>query len=171
MTDGIGFRLDASGMGVFSFRGVTVANGATVKLVGSSAVALVSAGNFFVYGVIDARPMSGTGLLCPTTLSAGPAGGIGGASGVPGPSAAPGSSGAGPGLGGGGGPHYQSYPGGGGGAGHFASGSAGQSGCYMGNNSNNGGAGGVAYGSGLGAGSGGGGGGDANGGGGAVRSG
>jgi hypothetical protein len=165
---GIAFH-QAGAVSVFTFGTLTVPKGATVKLIGANAVALVSQSNLFVYGVIDARPMDAAGVLCALN-TAGPSGGVGGLRGMMGPVPRSGAPGAGPGAGGGGTLAVQGNPGGGGGAGHARVGGVGASGCHLNAPANPGGSAGTAY-AGLGGGSGGGGGGlaDGGGGGGSVR--
>jgi len=170
--DGISFHMTADGVGVFGFDSLTVANGATAKLIGTSAVALVAAHNLLVFGVIDARPMDSSGTLCPVNeLGAGPGGGAGGAKGMSGPTPKGALPGSGPGGGGGVDLLIQGDPAGGGGGGHAATGGAGAPGCRMGSVSTGGGKPGAAYRTDFRGGSGGGGGGyaDGGGGGGAVQ--
>ncbi|HEX6838024.1 MAG TPA: hypothetical protein VF334_15710 [Polyangia bacterium] len=153
-------------VGVFSFADVTVSNGATLKIFGSSAVALVSQKNFIMSGVIEARPMDGSGTICGSgALVAGPGGFAGGAAGNGGPTSMNGKPGGGMGGGGYGIVSLMVQPSGGGGAGHFTGGGPGSCGCYQGMNQPNG-TGGVAYNVAPQGGSGGGGGGAAAGGGG-----
>jgi hypothetical protein len=73
---GIGFKV-SNGIGVFTTAGMVLAPGATLLLVGSNPVAIVSTADVTVGGVIDAR---GT---CQGT-AAGPGGGLGGERAAPG---------------------------------------------------------------------------------------
>ncbi|HET7542942.1 MAG TPA: hypothetical protein VFK05_23880 [Polyangiaceae bacterium] len=162
---GIGYRQASDGTGIFVFQSLTVAAGATLKLVGTAPVALVTNENLLVYGLIDGRPMDSSGALC-AVGSSGPGGKAGGASGMPGPTPKSGVTGGGPGGGGGGVLNIQGNPGAGAGAGHFKTGGNGGAGCHTGSAAEPGGTGGVSYVSGLRGGSGGGGGGSYAGGGG-----
>jgi len=169
---GIGYRQASDGTGIFVFQSLTVASAATVKVVGTAPVALVANENLLVYGLIDARPMDSSGLLC-AVGSSGPGGKAGGANGMPGPTPKSGVAGGGPGGGGGGVLNFQGSPGAGAGAGHFKTGGDGGAGCHLGGAAEAGGTGGMSYASGLRGGSGGGGGGSTSGpgggGGGAVQ--
>jgi|CZKU01.1.fsa_nt_gi hypothetical protein len=125
---GVAFHQDGE-TGIWSFGDLTIAAGATVKVIGVDAAALVSSGTLTVRGVIDARPMDGTGTLCPQTAVAGP-GGFPGGDGTCncGPGGNFGLPGAGPGGGGAGSvnPHASGPPTPeGGGAGHAAPGGRG----------------------------------------------
>jgi hypothetical protein len=172
---GIAFHQNNMGTGIFSFASVTVAKGATVKIFGVNAVALVSAGDFVVSGIIDARPFDSTGTLCPTTPVGGPGGHAGGVSGKLN-MGTPVSGGVGGGAGGGAGGMnaIQGNNAGGGGGAYFAQGGAGDQGCHTGTPSTTEGLGGTAFAYSFVGGSGGGGGGNFNGaigggGGGAVQ--
>lgn len=172
--EGIAFGATDDGYGIFSFGKLTLAGGATLKLIGEQAAIIVSSTSMSVLGVIDARPMSTSGEVCPAELSAGPGGAKGGVSGTFGccPSTTPGAPGAGAGGGLGGQRNVQGAPTSGGGAGHAAAGGKGGNACHASGMSElAGGNGGGAYSSGTLGGSGGGGGGlaDGGGGGGYVR--
>jgi hypothetical protein len=123
--DGIAFHQSGT-TGIWSFGDLTIPNGATLKILGLNAAALVSNGTLLVDGVIDARPMDGSGNLCPDSGSAGPGAYAGGSTCNCGPGGDYGAAGAGPGGGMGG----QTGPGIspatlGGGAGHAAVGGTG----------------------------------------------
>ena len=135
-TNGIAFHqktVNSIPVGVFTFADVTVQNGATIKIIGTAAVALVSQKNFVMSGVIEARPMDGTGAICPSgNVVAGPGGNIGGAAGHGGPSSMSPLPGAGPGGGGAGVVSLMVTPSGGSGAGHAGIGGTASCGCYNG---------------------------------------
>ncbi len=123
---GIAYRQDASGISVFSFKSLTIASGATLRLVGLHAVSLVSSGFISVDGVVEGRPMDGTGTVC-ASLTAGPGGYAGGAPATEVPAASA-TNGSGPG-GGGGGPGEAIVGNGGSGGGHAAKGGGCSTGC------------------------------------------
>ncbi len=123
---GIAYRQDASGVAVFSFKSLTVASGATLRLVGLHGVSLVSSGFISVDGVVEGRPMDGTGTVC-ASLTAGPGGYAGGTPATEVPSADA-TNGSGPG-GGGAGPGQDIVGNGGSGGGHAAKGGGCSTGC------------------------------------------
>ena len=59
---GIAYRLTAGGLAIFAFESLVVPQGASLKLIGSYPVALVSATTMQIDGVVDVRPMSPDGL-------------------------------------------------------------------------------------------------------------
>ncbi len=118
VNDGVGFR-QVAGYGVFSFGRLVVREGVTVKAVGSRPLVLAASDFVTLDGVIDARPMSLAGALCPPS-SAGPGGGKGGASGRGSPTASSGMRGEGPAGGNGGSTKSNGTVGGGGGGGASA---------------------------------------------------
>jgi hypothetical protein len=170
---GIAFHQSADGQGVFSFAKLSIASGATLKLVGESNAVLVAADSLIVLGVIDARPMDASGTLCPAARVAGPGADRGGLTGSVAccPMYTNGAPGDGPGGASGGVRPMQGNASGGGGAGHAAAGGQGGGSCHQNVKSFSGGNGGPAYNAISEGGSGGGGGGlaDGGGGGGAVR--
>lgn len=90
---GIAYRLTSAGLAVFAFESLVVPAGASLRVVGSYPVALVSATTMRIDGVVDVRPMSPDGLtICAPAAPllgdsvqragpAGPGGGSGGAGG------------------------------------------------------------------------------------------
>jgi hypothetical protein len=90
---GIAYRLTSGGLAIFAFESLVVPQGASLKLVGSYPVALVSATTMRIDGVVDVRPMSQDGLTICTPAAppsgdfvqpagpAAPGGGSGGAGG------------------------------------------------------------------------------------------
>jgi hypothetical protein len=129
---GIGFH-QVGTTGIWSLGDTTIASGATLRILGLNAAAIVSSGNLAVHGVIDARPADGSGNVCPEAASAGPGAGTGGVGCMScGPGGDYGAWGNGPGGGAGytdgpqsAGPHIE-----GGGAGHAGPGGAGDNGAF-----------------------------------------
>jgi hypothetical protein len=117
-------------MGVFSFNDLTIDTAATVNVVGTRGLALVSSNNIVIKGTLDGRPKDLTGAVC-AVASAGPGGFAGGLGGV--------NSGNGGGAGGGKGPAQVIYGGGGGGGGNGDTARAGGSGNNAANAGGNGG--------------------------------
>ena len=90
---GIAYRLTSGGLAIFAFESLIVPQGASLKLVGSYPVALVSATTMRIDGVVDVRPMSPDGrTICAPAIPlsgdlvepagpAAPGGGSGGAGG------------------------------------------------------------------------------------------
>jgi len=135
-SNGIAFHqkmVNSIPVGVFTFADVTVQNGATLKIIGTAAVALVSQKHFVMSGLIEVRPMDGTGAICPPgNVVAGPGGSTGGAAGHGGPTSMSPLPGNGPGGGGAGVVSLMVQPSGGSGAGHAGGGGAASCGCYNG---------------------------------------
>lgn len=121
--NGVGYQ-QVGGVGVFVFGPLLVASGSVVKLIGLSAVALVTTGELTIAGVLDARPMDGDGALCPAMRVGGPGGGRGGANGFFAGVAMSGETGEGP-SGGAGGERTGAMGSGGGGGGAGGSGRGG----------------------------------------------
>ncbi len=72
---GIAYRQTTTNVAVFTFRSLTVPQGATLRLVGARAVILASATTMRIDGVIDVRPMStdGATICAPGNTSGTPA--------------------------------------------------------------------------------------------------